>query len=912
MRAGAPRAEAFGELLRRYRAAAGLSQVELAARAGLSRRAISDLERGRRRRPYPATVRRLADALQVEAAERSALLAARQPPAQSAVRTQGPPDLAPRLSDRGRLPAQPTALIGRDRELLDLQLRLQRPEVRLLTLTGAGGCGKTRLAVAVATMLQDTFAGRVVFVDLSSLRDPASVTAAVASALGIGEGSGEPLLARLQHSLASPPTLLVLDNFEHVLAAAPEIAALLAACPDLTVLVTSRIPLRVRWEHQVIVVPLAVPDDGPLADVETLAAIPAVALFLDRARVVRPDIQLSGENAAAITLICRRLDGLPLALELAAARTRLLAPQALASRLDQCLPLLTDGPRDVPARQRTLRAAIDWSYGLLDPREQRLFHCLAVFAGGARLEQVEEVCREDDDPAVDVLGGLASLVEQSLVRCDTAPDGARRLRMLETIGAFARAQLAASGEMEALRRRHARAYVGLAEAAEPALFGARRRAMVERLAPEQDNLRVALAWLIDRDEVALGCRLVGALTWLWYPLGQVREGQAWAERALDHVAGPQPSPEGANAVFTAGTLALFLGDAPLARLRLDQCVTLRGEMGDDVGAARARIYLGMALATDDAVGARVVHDQALAVLRRRGDASWTALALLGSGVRTFAAGEPAVARALCEESLSLFRQLDDALMAAEALNTLGDVARATGDDRRATSLYAESLALLQSEGGSSGIPGLLHNLGYLAQHRGAHYQALGYFSDALALFQANGDRRGRAECLAGVASVAVAVGQPARATRLCGAAAATLQEVGAAPSPPNVGEVERTLVAARSHLGAVPFAQEWAAGRALALNQAGAEVTTLADDLRRASQQPDHPGLDPWLGLLTPREGEVAALVTQGLSNRQIGATLFITEQTAETHLKHLLSKLGLASRRQVRDWVDQHRHGRG
>lgn len=912
MSAEAARPEAFGALLRRYRAAAGLSQEELAARAGLSRRAVSDLERGARRRPYPVTARRLAEALQLEVIDRAALLAARQLSPQPVPRTQQRPRAAPHVATRCRLPSQPTALIGRDREVLDLQLRLRRPEVRLLTLSGAGGCGKTRLAVAVATALTEHVAGRVVFVDLSALRDPALVTAAIAGALGIGEGGGEPLQTRLQHSLAAAPTLLVLDNVEQVLDAAAEIATLLAACPPLKLLVTSRIPLRLRWEHQIVVMPLAVPEAAHLTDLEALAGVPSVALFVARAHAVSPDLQLTEGNAAAIALICRRLDGLPLALELAATRTRLLAPQALAARLDRCLPLLTDGPRDVPARQRTLRATIDWSYGLLDPRAQRLFCRLAVFAGGGRLEQVEEVCREPDDPAADVLGDLAALVEQNLVRRDSPPDGAPRLRMLETIGEFAREQLAASGELEALERRHARAFVQRAEAAERTLLSAGRRALVDQLAPDLDNLRAALAWLIAREEGEVACRLAGALTWLWYPLGQVREGQAWAERALAGTTGQQPSPGQAKALFTAGVLAFFLGDAPLARRRLDRCMVLCAELGDDVGAARAGIYLGMALAGDDAVGARVVQDQALAVLRRRGETAWTALALLASGARAFTTGELAAAHALCEESLRLFRQLEDGLMTAEALNMLGDVARASGDDRRAAALYTESLELLRAEGGSSGIPGLLHNLGYLARHRGGHHQAFRYFSDALALFRANGDRRGSAECLAGVASVAVAVGQPARAARLCGAAEATLQEVGAVPTPANAGEVARTLAAARSHLGDVAFAQAQAAGRGFALDQASAEVTALADGLTPASQQSDHPGAAPWLGVLTPREREVAALAARGLSNRQVGATLFITEQTAETHVKRILNKLGLASRHQIRDGIDEHRHGRG
>jgi predicted ATPase len=309
-------------------------------------------------------------------------------------------------------------------------------------------------------------------------------------------------------------------------------------------------------------------------------------LFVDRARAICPDFRLDDDNAAAIALICRRLDGLPLAIELAAARTRLLPPQALARRLDRRLPLLTDGPHDLPARQRTLHAAIDWSYALLNPREQRIFRRLAVFTGGGRLDHVEAVCREVDEGEAEVLAGLASVVEKHLVRRETAPDGEPRIRMFETIGEFAREQLAVSGEMEAIRRRHALTMVGFAEAAEPRLFSAQRMTAVAQVAGEQDNLRAALGWLLDNGAAELSCRLAGALGWLWYPVGQVREGRAWAEQALHAAEDHQASPERAKALFTAGALALFLGDTAVARCRFEQCVSLYQGLGDDMGVAR--------------------------------------------------------------------------------------------------------------------------------------------------------------------------------------------------------------------------------------------------------------------------------------------------------------------------------------
>ena len=905
MRTDQPQSETFGRLLQRSRMAIGLSQAELADHAGVSRRAISDLERGAHVHPYPATVRRLAAALHLDAADLTALLGARRSAARPAAPTPTTQPTASRPAERRRLPEPPTALFGRERELVDIERRLLAPDVRLLTLTGAGGCGKTRLALAVARALGERFAGRVFFVDLASLRDPVDVIPTIAAVLGVPEERSQSHLIRLQQRLGTHPVLLLLDNFEQVLAAAPEIAELLAACPDLKVLVTSRTTLRLRWSHDVVVLPLDVPAAAHLTDLAVLAAIPSVALFMDRATAVCPDLRLTADTAAAIALICQRLDGLPLALELAAARTALLSPHALARRLDRRLPLLTGGPHDLPARQQTLRATLAWSYGLLAPREQRLFRSLSVFAGGGRLEQVEAVCQEAGELDADMLAGVASLVDSHLVRRDLSPDGEPRLWMLETIGEFALEQLAAAGELETIGRRHALAMVRHAEAVEPSLLNNQRMAAVERLVPEEANLRAALGWLVDHHEAELACRLAGALTWWWYPLGRVREGQAWADRALGSRASPEPSAVRAKALFTAGVLALFLGDIPVARCRLDDCLSLSAELGNDITVARVQIYLGMAMAVSDAVSARVMQDQALVVFRRHRDAPWTALTLLSSGVRAFAVGEVDAAHALFEESLGIFQQLDDATMTAEALNKLGDVARARGDYGHAATHYRASLALLRTQPGGSGVPGILHNLGYVAWHRGEYRQAIASFADALALFRANGDQRGAAECLIGVANVTVALGQHAAAVRLFGAAEAALEAMGAVLSPSNVAAYERSLATARSHLSNARFVQTLTAGRAMSLDQACAAASAVGHTLPGPPHRQDRH--DTWLGLLTPRESEVAALVMDGLRNRQIATRLCITEQTTESHVKHLLNKLGLTSRHQVQHWVDQH-----
>ena len=540
------------------------------------------------------------------------------------------------------LPAPPTPLVGRERELIEVQVRLLREDVRLLTLTGAGGSGKTRLAVEAARSLAESFSSGVCFVDLSPLTHPSQVITAIAGALGIPEGDGQSIAERMLRVLMGRQQLLVLDNFEHLLAAAPQVVDVLANCPGVKILATSRAALRVRWEHEVVVWPLVLPEAPQLADLEALARVPSVALFIERARSASADFEFGRDTAAAIVEICQRLDGLPLALELAAARSRLLPPQVLARRLGARLPTVSAGPRDLPARQQTLRASIAWSYELLNPHEQALFRRLAVFAAGGLLDQVEQVMRERGEPDAGMLDGLALLVEHSLVRRETMPDGEPRLRMLETIREFALEQLEASGEAEDTRQCHALAYVALAEAAEPELFGGRRMAWVRRLAADYDNLRTALSWLLDHHEADLSCRLAGALAWWWYPLGRVSTGRDWAEQALACDGTDACSPSRAKALFTAGALALFVGDDQLARRRLEASGSMCERLLDEAGSARARLYLGIILGPRRPAGARALQEQALAVFRQRGDALWTAVALLAGGDRALGACDPGI------------------------------------------------------------------------------------------------------------------------------------------------------------------------------------------------------------------------------------------------------------------------------
>ncbi|HET8631226.1 MAG TPA: helix-turn-helix domain-containing protein, partial [Thermomicrobiales bacterium] len=597
----APGDRAFGPLLRRYRLAAGLTHEELAERARLSARAISALERGERLRPRPATVRLLAAALGLDRAQAGGFLRASQPAAPAApvnVVVGLTPDEAmasPSCADatpRTNPPFPMTSFVGRERELEALRPLLFT--ARLLTLTGPGGVGKTRLAVRLAARVADDFLDGVAFVSLAELRDADLVLPTTARAFGVLPDRREPgeALAELLHSRR---LLLVLDNCEQVAAAAPALGALLAACPRLTILATSRAPLRLAAEQEFPVPPLAVPpDDAPTP--QALVAVEAAALFVARARAVRPDFAVTAENAAAVAALCRRLDGLPLALELAAVRTRILSPAALLDRLKTRLDLLAFGPADAPARQRTLRATLGWSHDLLRPDERALFRLLGVFVGGFTAAAAEAVGATPGDDGAGVLDRLSALVAHGLVHRDDADGEDGRFGMLETIREYARGHLEASGEGAAAARAHARHFLALAERAHAERAGPRMAAWLDRLDRDHDNLRAALAWCEAAGEAELGLRLAAALFRFWSTRGPLAEGRAWLDRLL--AAAPAAGASGpatavrATALLAAGVLAYNQGDLPAARALADASLALRRPLGDAGAIAEALNFAG--------------------------------------------------------------------------------------------------------------------------------------------------------------------------------------------------------------------------------------------------------------------------------------------------------------------------------
>ena len=899
----------FGAMLVQHRAAAGLTQEQLAARAGLSPDAIAALELDER-----ARTQFVAAARGVEASPAT-----------------GPSGAAPGGEQRPAgdvrhrfwwLTSQPTPLVDRAHEL-ELIIRLIRDEgVRLLTLSGPAGVGKTRLALAAAAQLADApdhFADGVTLVDLTPVRDPALVAGAIARALGLLDVSNRPLLERLVVALAQRPRLLVvLDNFEQVLPAAALLADLLAACPHLALLVTSRVPLQLRWEQTLRIAPLPVPDlRESLPPTDVLLAVPSVELFVTRARARRADFVLSDRQAPLVAELAVQLDGLPLALELAAARLDVLPLPTLARRFGSRLRLLTVEAPDLPERQRSLEAAVGWSYDLLSDFERQLFRCLGVFVGRVTLDAIAAVVSlpngvtaagpdSGDAAARDgarTLRGLLSLAEKSLVlpwsTRPNEPEGANgqpelwgrdggpnepedgedlepAFGMLETVREYAEERLAEAGELVAARRAHAYYFLALAERADHKLRGPDQRAWWLRLEREHDNLRAALRWLLDQDDAAeraVGLRLAGALGWFWAMFGYHAEGVRWLEEALARA--PHTSDPGhrTRALVPLGAILAAKGETQRVRAALLEALTL-AEGRDPVAAAQARMMLGnsMHIAGEQEEGTRLMQE----ALRR-----WEAL------------GDPwGVGLTLC---------------------VLGLAAYLAGDMVAAVANFTAGLPDLEAAGDA-------HQAGYYHCFHAVAAWKCGDLRHAMAEVQA-GLRTSLAFrdrwLLSMAAQATLAIGwahaQPEPRVRLLGAADALLQATGAAfPGEPGGQEVValRQRLAREGEGEEQPFAAAYQAGRRLSFDAAATLAWRLLDEAARAlpdqeaapggGQSPERPSRPADRSPLTPREREVLRLVAQGLSSKAIGRQLFLAPSTVNYHLTSVFNKLGVDTRAQA------------
>lgn len=858
-----------------------------------------------------------------------------------------PPHLPPpRVSARTstwNLPALPTPLIGRSKELAYLRGQVIGDDPRLLTVLGPPGVGKTRLALEVAHTTSDRFADGALFVDLTPIRDPALIIYALANTLGVREGWEEGAVLdlpveRVKDALRYRHILLVMDNFEHVVEGAPVVAELLGACPHLKVVATSREPLHLQWEQQFSLGPLPLPELEPLPAADALMQNPAVAMFVTRARAIVPDFMLGKHNARDVAQICVSLDGLPLAIELVVGRIKTASLPMIIGQLSRRLEFLTGGPRDLPARQRTLRSAIAWSYELLPAIEQALFRRLAVFSGGAGLEAIQAVCGEADNRAVEVRT-LGAIVDKNLLLWTPLPDGSARYRMLESLREFAWEQLQATGELGGRRSRHARFFLAMAETAELELAGPNEAEWHERLEREHDNLRLAIEWALDAD-VEVAIRFVGALRRFWNVRGHRSEGRAWAERALAKEGSRAFPGTTAKALYAAAVLAELQGDTEVATRRTEQCLTLRKALGDKAGTAEAIWYLGrLAHYKHDLTEAISLYEQSRAIAQEAGDKMHVAAALQSLGRVSREREDLLQARVLLRDALALAREIGEFRLTTTALLGLGEIALDDGNLIEAEAAFTEVLSGARKHGDKYNTAEGLEHLAYVADQRGDFQKAGDLLGDALAIYRELTDNGSAAAILRRMGQIAARAGDGRRAATLIYeslilnrnighqwgiaksldaagvlaaqqkrpedaatllAAASRLRETGGGPRAPEQHVFDHAHVQVQDTLR-TEHADAWAVGSSMSIED-GIEHARVV--LQGLSGPPIQPEGEKARTLLSHREKEVAKLVAQGLSNREIGKCLFISERTVASHIEHIMNKLAFNSRAQIAVWA--------
>jgi len=799
------------------------------------------------------------------------------------------------------LPTQPTTFVGRQLEIARLLTLV--PEVPLMTLSGAGGCGKTRLALEVVARAAPGFSQGAWFVELAALTEPTLVVHAVASVLGVGEQSGRQLLDVLVDALAAHELLLVLDNCEHLLPACAELVTrLLGECPRVHVVATSRERLNVAGETVWRVPSLSLPvsiktQDAPRTEFAAyLMNSEAVQLYVQRAASVQPDFRLTDENAEAVAIICQRLDGMPLALELAAARAPVLSPEQIATRLDDCFRVLSHGTHGAPHRQQTLQAALDWSYHLLTLKEQRVFRSLSVFGGTLSLEAAEAVCADDDIQPQFVLDLLAQLVDKSLVQAE-AHTGETRYRLLETIRQYGRERLEESGDVERARGRHRDWYLELAERAEPQLWSTAVRAWLDRLELEHDNLRSAFAWCVATD-VERGQRLAASLYVFWERRGYLAEGRSCLESVLtvSGVTGDPPTRTRARALLGAGYIARDQGDIEAAKCWVEESLSLFRGLGDKWGIGSSLRALGLlAQSESNRDQARALLEEAVALFREVGrpdDVGWT---LRNLGILAQIEGDHPRAYALFEESLPILRQLGDRTGTARVLGSLGILGRIRGDYERARALLEESCNLLLAVEDKRGVGMSLGALGSLARIQGDSTAAFGFFERSLTLGHEMGDLSCIAHSLGMRGVMAIEQGEHARGVRFIAAATATQPLLGSSIEIDERAALESTLAEAQATLGEQAFAAVWTEGHRMTVDEAVESALVPRREHPPVKLGEAQPKRRP--GGLTRREAEVLRLVSLGKTNREIAGDLVLSEYTVMRHVSNIFRKIGASSR---------------